>query len=77
MPWTVSGIPTNLISKKAYRGINLFLLASLGYEHSYIVSYKKAQELGATIKQHEKGHLVVFWKWLEDESDEQKEPIPT
>ena len=30
MPWS-SGAPKNLVSGKSYRGINIFLLGSLGY----------------------------------------------
>ena len=61
-PWFQAGIPMNLKSKKAYRGINVFLLSALGYASPYFVSYKQAMALGGKVKKGEKGCPVVFWK---------------
>jgi antirestriction protein ArdC len=46
-PWKSSeaGSPRNLISKKAYRGINVFLLGMQGYGSPYWLTYKQAAEL--------------------------------
>ena len=30
-PWTAAGLPRNLVSRKSYRGINLFLLPAAKY----------------------------------------------
>ena len=30
-PWTSAGLPRNLVSKKCYRGINVFLLSASKY----------------------------------------------
>ena len=62
-PWTKAGMPQNLISKKPYRGINVFLLASLNYFHNQFLTYKQLTELGGTVNEGEKSHMVVFWKW--------------
>ncbi|MFZ3333548.1 MAG: zincin-like metallopeptidase domain-containing protein [Candidatus Acidiferrales bacterium] len=60
-PWrTVT--PANLVSKKEYRGINIFLLASRGYGSRYWVSYRQAQALGGTVRKGQLGCKVVFWK---------------
>jgi antirestriction protein ArdC len=72
-PWTKSGEPSNLISGRPYRGINIILLASLGYAQNYFLSEKQAIELGATIKEDEKPHLVVFWNWQDKEAKEGEE----
>lgn len=72
-PWTKSGEPSNLISGKPYRGVNIMLLASLGYAQNYFLSEKQAIELGATIKEDEKPHLVVFWNWQDKEAKEGEE----
>lgn len=63
-PWkTVDGEePTNLSSRKAYRGLNRFLLSLVPYERPFFVTYKQAQEMGGNVKQGEKGHQVIFWK---------------
>lgn len=64
-----AGLPRNLSSGKTYRGVNLFLLAFVayarGYESSYWLSYRQAQERGGNVKSGEKSTLVVFWKPLE------------
>ena len=61
MPWSADG-PKNLISDKAYRGINVFLLGSLGYMSPYWLTFKQAQALGGHVSKGEKGTPVVFWK---------------
>ena len=69
-PWFQTGIPSNLISKKAYRGFNVFFLSCLGYTSPYFVSFKQAKDMGATIKKGEHGYPVVFWKWVEVDKDD-------
>src|SRR5262249_5224945 len=64
-PWNrTAGMPRNLLSQKAYRGINVWLLASAGYSSPYWLTYRQAQEIGGYAKQGEHGSPVVFWKWL-------------
>ena len=63
-PWRTEP-PTNLVSKKEYRGINIFLLASLGYGSRYWVTYRQAQTLGGSVKKGQHGSKVVFWKFDE------------
>ena len=69
-PWTDAGIPRNLISQKEYRGINIFLLASQGFERNYFLTYGQAKDIGADIKKGEHPTLVVFWKWLDKNSED-------
>jgi antirestriction protein ArdC len=64
-PWNAAtGIPRNLLSKKEYRGVNVFLLSCMPYSSSYWLTYKQATDLGGFIKRGEKSTLVVFWKLL-------------
>ena len=73
-PWhSVEGMPKNLITRKEYRGINVFLLAMQRYESPYWLSFKQAQDLGGNVKKDEKGTPVVFWNWLNQIDDEGKE----
>ena len=69
-PW-VSGTPTNLISKKAYRGINPFLLnmesVDKGYTSQYWLTFNQAKKLKGTVKKGEAGTLIIFWKFIESE----------
>ncbi len=59
-PWKTSE-PMNLVSQKAYRGINTFLLGSQGMPSKYWLSYAQATKLGGTVKPGEHASLVVFW----------------
>jgi antirestriction protein ArdC len=64
-----AGYPRNLNSGKPYCGVNVFLLAftawAKGYDSSYWLSFKQAQERGGNVKKGEKSSMVVFWKPLE------------
>ncbi len=74
-----AGYPINLSSGKPYRGVNVFLLAftawAKGYESSYWVTFRQAQERGGKVKRGEKATLVVFFKKLDPdpESDNPRE----
>src|SRR5258708_5756504 len=59
-PWKTEA-PCNLVSGKPYRGINVFLLASQGYESRYWVTFNQAKKLGGHVKQGEHSSLVTFW----------------
>jgi len=62
-PWATShGMPKNLISKKEYRGVNVFLLGCQQYSSPYWMTYKQAVEKGGNVRKGEKSSLCVFWK---------------
>jgi antirestriction protein ArdC len=63
-PWRTE-MPANLISKKEYRGINLFLLAVLGYGSRFWLTYRQARALGGNVRKGQHGSQVVFWKFGE------------
>jgi antirestriction protein ArdC len=60
-PWRTE-TPANLVGRKEYRGINIFLLASQGCGSRYWVTYRQAQALGGTVRKGQRGCKVVFWK---------------
>lgn len=68
-PWTGGEEPMNMLSKKAYRGINVFLLSCSGFGSRYWMSYKQAAEKGGQVRKGEKGFPVIFWKWQEREKE--------
>lgn len=79
-PWAggVAGRPKNLVTKKPYRGINVFILALSGYTSPYWVTYQQAREKGAFVRKGERGTRIVFWRFLDretGETDEEGEPI--
>lgn len=71
-----SGMPKNLISKKEYRGINVFILASSSYSSPYWLTYKQATDLGGFVRKGEKSTPVIFWKML-DKHDQDEETKAT
>src|SRR5499433_1220172 len=65
-PWNhTAGMPRNLLSQKAYRGINVWLLASAGHSSPYWLTCREAEEIGGYRRKGEHGPPVVFWKFLE------------
>ena len=70
VPWrktwnAVSNQPKNLISKKEYRGINVFMLACMPYSCPYWLTFKQASDKGGHVRKGEKSTPVIFWKWLD------------
>jgi antirestriction protein ArdC len=66
-PWRTE-MPVNLISQKAYRGINVFLLGSQGYGSQYWLTYNQAAKLGGNVKRGEKSSIVTFWNIGEEKT---------
>lgn len=78
-PWKAqTGLPRNLVSRKVYRGINLWVLHAVNYESPFWLTFRQAHELGGSIRKGEKACPVVFWKQLEVEDKEsgETEKIP-
>ena len=65
--------PTNIQSKKAYRGINVVTLwveAQLrGFGAPVWGTYKQFQEAGCQVRKGEKASMIVFYKEIEFERD--------
>lgn len=81
-PWQDAGAPRNLTSKREYRGVNVLLLtlaASMeGYESPFWLTFKKARELGGSVRKGERSTLITFWKRLsiEDKETREEKTIP-
>src|SRR5258708_7585333 len=61
-PWTSTGLPRNLVSKKPYRGENFFLLSASKYVSPFWLTMRQANELGGHVRKGEESTAVVFWK---------------
>ncbi len=61
-PWSATGLPRNLVSKKPYRGVNLFLLSATKYVSPFWLTMKQANELDGSVRKGEHSQIVVFWK---------------
>lgn len=68
-PWRDAGIPMNLLSKRSYRGINLWLLLSLNYERNLFLTWDQIKSVGGSVLKGEHGHIVVFWKPLQKKNE--------
>jgi antirestriction protein ArdC len=64
-------MPYNAATGKRYRGVNIPLLmaVSSAYGRSGFVTFKQALDLGGHVRKGERGHQVVFWKFLKASSD--------
>ena len=62
-PWSATmQWPENAITTHRYRGVNVFLLALLGYELPRFLTFRQAAELGGHVRRGEHGFPVVFWR---------------
>ncbi len=61
-PWRATGLPRNVVSKKPYRGVNLFLLSATKYVSPFWLSMRQANELGGSVRKSEHSQIAVCWK---------------
>lgn len=66
-PWSAGSAPQNIISRKAYKGMNAFLLALRGFSSPYWLTYKQAKERGGFVRRGESGARIIFWNFIERE----------
>ncbi len=75
--WNVtSSMPRSLATRKEYRGINVFLLASMQYAQPWFLTFNQIKERGGVIRQGEKACPIVFWKWIDRTDPEDKNKVP-
>jgi len=74
-PWTSTGLPCNLVSKKPYRGLNVFLLSASKYVSPFWLTYRQATELDGHVRKGEESTIVIFWK--ADDVKESSEDLDT
>ncbi|MBS1701406.1 MAG: DUF1738 domain-containing protein [Armatimonadetes bacterium] len=75
-PWHDSSkMPVNLVSNKPYRGVNPWLLSAGKFADHRWLTFKQAQEIGATVRTGEKSTMVVFWKFPEQKMKETEEEL--
>ena len=71
--WNSHGLmASNLVSRKAYQGINALVLSIVGgsYSSPYWLTYKQAQDLGGSVKLGEKGtHITYYSKITKKDKD--------
>lgn len=76
-PWTSAGtLPLSMSSGKAYRGVNVLLLALVGepYASPYWGTYAQISERGGQVRKGEKSTRITFWKSLKITDKETGKP---
>ena len=79
-PWVCVGSPSTSLAVsyttgKPYSLLNQMLLGNAGQ----YLTFNQVQAVGGTVKKGEKSSMVVFWKWLEVEDEQnpgEKKEIP-
>jgi antirestriction protein ArdC len=61
------------VSKKPYRGVNLFLLSASKYVSLFWLTMRQANELGGHVRKGEESTLIVYWK-IGDGEQSTKDP---
>jgi antirestriction protein ArdC len=69
-PWSATGQPCNLITRKPYRGINYFLLSASKFVSPFWLTLKQANQLGGSVRKGEQSTMIVFWKVDEAQNDD-------
>lgn len=69
-PWSSAGPPMNAISKRAYQGINLWMLLCLPYQSNLFLTWEQLHKVNGSVLRGEKGHIVVYWQMPERTIDE-------
>jgi antirestriction protein ArdC len=74
-PWSAPmSADKNIVSGKAYRGINRFITAMVsgikGYDVPAWASLKQWDDLGARVKKNEKATKIVYWSQAKDKKAE-------
>jgi antirestriction protein ArdC len=62
-PWdSAMGLPRNLVSQRAYRGINVWLLTAMGLPSPFWATFHQVKAAGGRVRKGAHGVPVVFWK---------------
>ena len=72
VPWEkswVSGVPRNMVSGKSYRGINFLSLITHDFPSPQYLTFTQCHKLGGTVSRNEKGSLIVFWKIVDRDAE--------
>ena len=66
IPWRKSwttGLPKSLTSGKAFRDVNILVLAAAGFTSRYRLTFRQARQLGGHVRKGETATPVVHWHW--------------
>ena len=65
-PWKVDGLaPSNLITRRPYRGINALLLGIRAATTPWWLTFRQAIALGGSVRAGQRSAPVIFWRWAD------------
>ena len=78
IPWvkgwnSSTSMPKNLVSKKEYKGVNVFLLACNEFSSPWYLTYNQCATLGGHVLKGSKSTPVIFWKMFDKSTKDQDE----
>jgi antirestriction protein ArdC len=76
--WKTTGTlvpPSNLVSRRPYRGVNVFLLIAQHFGSPYWLTFKQTQDLGGHVRRGQRGTPIVFWRIDRGTSEDAEEEI--
>jgi len=83
IPWRVpwkgpASVPMNMVSKKKYRGFNMWALNAVAQFHDcpFFLSFNQAKMLGGNIKSGSKGYPIIFWTVFVSEKEGVEKKVP-
>lgn len=69
-------MPINPITQKRYKGINAIQLMSENHTDTRWMTYKQALSIEAQVKKGEKGTVIQYWKFSEEQLKKDEQGIP-
>lgn len=60
--WNESQLPTNAVSNRPYRGVNVFLLGLGMFRDHRWLTFKQAKQLGGYVREGERSMVAILWK---------------
>ena len=63
-PWDADCGPCNIVTKRQYSGINIWMLAFSGFSSRYWGTFNQLSGMGGKIKKGEKATKIYFWSFI-------------
>jgi len=62
-PWGEMGLPTNHLSKKPYKGINLWIFISFAHQYPFYLTFNQWNELDGKIQKGAEAIPICYWNF--------------
>jgi antirestriction protein ArdC len=72
-PWNGGLEPQNMVTRRGYRGVNLWMLSAAPYPTPFYLTYRQASQLGGQVRKGESGWPVIYMRFSHDKDEQGKE----